>query len=467
MPDDGGMLLRARDYFFYSIISTYGVYGKRLRAGRHVGFRPFREASRGFLGNGDKAVCAKFAPSVVKISLVIDDAIRQVESGVDLTMDQMAQVVGDIMQGRCSQQQIARLLSALHRKGECVAEVAGAASAMRACMTPIRTRHPWVLDTCGTGGDGSGTFNISTAAALVIAATGVPVAKHGNRGITSRSGSADVLAVLGVNIHADLQCVERCLDELGICFCFAPLLHRAMRHVAEVRKQLPHPTIFNILGPLVNPAGACFQLLGVGRPELQPLMAEALALLGTRRSLVVRGADGLDEVSLADQTSVIETAATDTQAELGENNLAAGRAGSELADDRKAQPSEPACSDSDAAVKWQTGPSQLPSQRAERVGSSGYSLRSHSWTPEDFGLPRCRREELLVDGPEQSAQVIRSVLDGQPGAPRNIVIANAAAGLLAVARYDCPLEAAQAAAQAIDSGAARRLLERLVALSRA
>jgi anthranilate phosphoribosyltransferase len=398
---------------------------------------------------------------------MIDDAIRQVEAGADLTMEQMAQAVGDIMHGRCSQQQIARLLSALHRKGESVAEVAGAASAMRACMTPIRTRHPWVLDTCGTGGDGSGTFNISTAAALVIAATGVPVAKHGNRGITSRSGSADVLAALGVNIQADLQCVERCLDELGICFCFAPLLHRAMRHVAEVRKQLPHPTIFNILGPLVNPAGACFQLLGVGRPELQPLMAEALALLGTRRSLVVRGADGLDEVTLTERTSVIETAAIDPRAEPGESDLGAGRGGCELADERKAYPSEQVCRAAGGMGDRQTDSSELPSQQAEQVCSSRFSLRSYSWTPEDFGLPRCRREELLVDGPEQSAQVIRSILDGQPGAPRNIVIANAAAGLLAVARYDRPLEAAQAAAQAIDSGAARRLLERLAALSRA
>jgi len=398
---------------------------------------------------------------------VIDDAIRQVEAGADLTMEQMAQAVGDIMHGRCSQQQIARLLSALHRKGESVAEVAGAASAMRACMTPIRTRHPWVLDTCGTGGDGSRTFNISTAAALVIAATGVPVAKHGNRGITSRSGSADVLAALGVNIEADKKCVERCLDELGICFCFAPLLHRAMRHVAEVRKQLPHPTIFNILGPLVNPAGACFQLLGVGRPGLQPLMAEALALLGTRRSLVVRGADGLDEVTLTDQTAVIESAATDAQAGPGANNPAGGRAGSEPADDRKAQPSEPVCSATGVVGSRQTGPTQWASQRADEVRSSGFCLRRYSWTPEDFGLPRCRREELLVDGPEQSAQMIRSILDGQRGAPRNIVIANAAAGLLAVGRYDRPLEAAQAAAQAIDSGAARRLLERLAALSSA
>ena len=187
-----------------------------------------------------------------------------------------------------------------------MAEVAGAAAAMRQRMTPIRSSRPDLIDTCGTGGDGSKTFNISTAAALVAAAAGVPVAKHGNRGITSRSGSADVLAALGVNIEADVACVEACLDELGICFCFAPLLHAAMKHVAPIRKQLGTPTIFNILGPLVNPASAPFQLLGVGRPELQPLLAEALLQLGVGRVLVVHGSDGLDEVTLGGVTNVIE-----------------------------------------------------------------------------------------------------------------------------------------------------------------
>ena len=213
-------------------------------------------------------------------------------------MEQMAAAMGQIMDGACDAEQIARLLAALHRKGETVAEVAGAAAAMRQRMTPIRSARRDLIDTCGTGGDGSKTFNISTAAALVTAAAGVPVAKHGNRGITSRSGSADVLAALGVNIEADVACVEACLDELGICFCFAPLLHAAMKHVAPIRKQLGTPTIFNILGPLVNPASAPFQLLGVGRAELQPLLAEALLRLGVGRVLVVHGSDGLDEVTL-------------------------------------------------------------------------------------------------------------------------------------------------------------------------
>jgi len=239
---------------------------------------------------------------------MIETAIQQVESGGDLPMDAMAAAMGQIMDGACDQQQIARLLAALHKKGETVAEVAGAAAAMRRRMTPICSSRHDLIDTCGTGGDGSRTFNISTAAALVTAAAGAPVAKHGNRAATSRSGSADVLAALGVNIDADVPRVEACLDELGICFCFAPLLHAAMRHVAAVRKQLGTPTIFNILGPLVNPASAPFQLLGVGRPPLQSLLAEALLLLGVRRAILVHGADGLDEVTLGGTTEVIEAA---------------------------------------------------------------------------------------------------------------------------------------------------------------
>jgi anthranilate phosphoribosyltransferase len=270
---------------------------------------------------------------------------------------------------------------------------------MRRQMTPIRTERTDVIDVVGTGGDGSGTFNISTAAALVTAAAGVPVAKHGNRGFTSRSGSADALAALGVNIEAEVPLVEACLDELGICFCFAPLLHKAMKHVAPVRKSLPHPTIFNILGPLANPAGAPRQLLGVGRAALRPLLAEALALLGTRRTLVVHGADGLDEVTLGDTTHVTEA--------------------------------------------------------AEGV------IRQFDWTPADFGLQPAGRETMQVEGPQQSAALIREVLDGQAGPPREIVVANAAAALWMAGRDDTLIGCARRAAEAIDSGAARELLARL------
>ena len=330
---------------------------------------------------------------------MIDSILHLVEAGRDLSMEQMAAAMGQIMEGRCGQQQIARLLSALHRKGETVAEVAGAAVVMRRQMAPIRTERTDVIDVVGTGGDGSGTFNISTAAALVTAAAGVPVAKHGNRGFTSRSGSADALAALGVNIEAEVPLVEACLDELGICFCFAPLLHKAMKHVAPVRKSLPHPTIFNILGPLANPAGAPRQLLGVGRAALRPLLAEALALLGTRRTLVVHGADGLDEVTLGDTTHVTEA--------------------------------------------------------AEGV------IRQFDWTPADFGLQPAGRETMQVEGPQQSAALIRDVLDGRAGPPREIVVANAAAALWMAGRDDTLIGCARRAAEAIDSGAARGLLARL------
>ncbi len=331
---------------------------------------------------------------------MIEATLGLVEAGQDLSMDEMSQTIGTIMDGRCSEDEIARLLVALHRKGETVAEVAGAAAAMRRHMTPIRTRHRDVLDVVGTGGDRSGTFNISTAAALVAAAAGAPVAKHGNRRVTSPSGAADVLAQLGVNIEAEVPRVEACLDELGICFCFAPLLHRAMKHVAPVRKKLGMPTIFNILGPLANPAKAPFQLLGVGRPELRALMSEALSLLGTRRVLVVHGADGLDEVTLGGTTYVTEAA--------------------------------------------------------------GQQFREFQWDPSDFGLQTASRDRLLVDGPEQSAAVIRDILDDRPGPPRDIVVANAAAALWTVGKDDSLSACARLAEEAIRSGAARDLLARLV-----
>ncbi len=331
---------------------------------------------------------------------MIETALSLVEAGRDLSMNQMSEAIGHVMEGRCADDQIARLLLGLHRKGETVAEVAGAAAAMRRHMTPIRTRHTGVVDVVGTGGDASGTFNISTAAALVTAAAGVPVAKHGNRAFTSRSGSADVLAELGVNIEADVACVEACLDELGICFCFAPLLHKAMRHVGPVRKRLGTPTIFNILGPLANPAGAPFQLLGVGRPELRPLLSEALVTLGARRVLVVHGADGLDEVTLAGATHVTE--------------------------------------------------------------ATGSTLRHFEWNPADFGLQTSPRDALLVDGPTQSAAVIRDILAGRPGPPRDIVVANAAAALWTVGRADSLVACARLAAEAVDSRAASELLARLV-----
>ena len=299
--------------------------------------------------------------------------------------------------------QIGLLLTALAAKGETVDEIAGAALAMRRHMTPIRSRFPELLDTCGTGGGGSTMFNVSTTAAIVAAAAGVPVAKHGNRSITSRSGSADVLAELGVNINATVPQVEACLDELGICFCFAPLMHPSMKHVAAVRKQLGIRTIFNLLGPLVNPAGACYQVLGAGRPELRPLLAGAMARLGTRRTLVVSGEDGLGDVTLAGETYVTEI--------------------------------------SDGAV------------------------REFTWRPEEFGIQRAPLDSLTVDGPAASAAIIRRILAGERGPARDIVVLNAAAGLIAAGRSSEPRAAAAAAELAIDGGSANSLLDRLVARS--
>jgi anthranilate phosphoribosyltransferase len=308
--------------------------------------------------------------------------------------------MNDIMSGAPAAPQIGLFLTALAAKGETAEEVAGAATAMRAHMTPIRSRHARLLDTCGTGGGGSDLFNVSTAAALVIAATGIPVAKHGNRSVTSRSGSADVLAALGVNIEASVANVERSLDELGICFCFAPLVHPAMRRVSQVRKDLGIRTIFNILGPLANPAGATHQLLGAGRPELRPLLASALRLLDIERALVVHGADGIGEVTLAANTYM-------TEVERGEQ-------------------------------------------------------RQFEFTPEEFGLPRSGLDALRVADPKHSAHIILGVLGGEPSTARDMVVLNAAAGILAFDRTTLPRDAAQRAAEAIGSGAAAALLRRLV-----
>lgn len=334
---------------------------------------------------------------------MIEATLGRLAAGENLSMDEMTATIDAVVEGRCSEGEMGVLLTALRAKGETPLEVAGAALALRRHMTPIRTSRSGVIDTCGTGGDGSGTFNISTAAALVAAAAGVPVAKHGNRAATSKTGSADVLAAMGVNINADVRQVERCLDELGICFCFAPLMHPSMKQVAQVRKKLGVPTIFNLLGPLSNPASAPFQVVGVGRPELRALLAETLQLLDCQRAVVVQGEDGLDEVTLSGPT------------------------------------------------------------RATEVG--GDAPRHFSWTPSDFGLEPQGLEALIVSGPEQSAQVIGKVLAGEAGPARDIVVANAAAALWTARHADSPRNAAGLAAAAIDSGAAAELLKRLAALS--
>ena len=336
---------------------------------------------------------------------MVEKWIGRVAGGDDLSAIEMKTVIDEIMDGKWQPEQIGLLLMSLRAKGETVEEVVGAATSLRQHMTKIHSSHTDYIDTCGTGGDGSGTFNISTAAAIVTAAAGLPVAKHGNRSISSKSGSSDVLKSLGVNIEATVEQVERCLTETGICFCFAPLMHPSMKNVAAVRRSLGVPTIFNMLGPLCNPAGAPFQLLGVGQPELRPIMSSALRALGTQRAVVVCGEDGLDEVTLDGITHV--TVAT--------------------AD----------------------------------------GLENQTWTPDLFGLERADKSQMQADGPEASAAIIRSILSGDKGPARDIVVMNAAAALW-TANSDSDLKAcAERTSTAIDSGAAAQLLADLAKASHA
>jgi len=335
------------------------------------------------------------------VSQLLVDAIK---SGRSLDLGEMKDAVLGMMHGEWSPELMAQFLLALRDKGESVEEIAGAAAAMRAEMVPVTTRRTGLLDTCGTGGDGARTFNISTAAAIVVAAAGVPVAKHGNRAITSSTGSADVLSELGVNTEASVETVGRCLDEVGIGFCFAPMVHPAMKSVAGVRKQLGVPTIFNLLGPLCNPASASYQLLGVGKADVREKLAKALQVLGTERSVLVTGEDGLDEVTLGGRTTV-----------------------------------------SDVSAK---------------------GIRESVWTPADFGLLSAGSKAMLVDGPRESADVIRSIFAGILGTPRDVVVLNAAAALFVAGKYPTTRDCATAAATAIDNGGARRTLARLVEVSR-
>ncbi len=334
---------------------------------------------------------------------VIEHALHHLVERQDLTVDQMRAVISTIMQGLSSEVEVAALLTALRVKGESVAEIAGAAQAMVDHATPIDTQRTGLLDTCGTGGDQLHTFNISTTTAFVVAATGVPVAKHGNRSVSSTSGAADVLEALGVNIQLTPERVGQCVREIGLGFCFAPLLHSAMKHVGPIRKQLKFRTIFNLLGPLTNPARAEFQLIGTGRVETAEKMAHALTLLNRKHACVVCGAGQLDEVALWGTTTAFE-------------------------------------------VRQQT-------------------VTRHAWTASDFGLPECHPDQLRVTSPQQSAEVIRGILNGVPGPARDIVIANSAAALWVAERGPDLHSAAKQAATAIDSGAARGVLERLIEMS--
>ena len=330
---------------------------------------------------------------------MLEDFLSLAESNQDLAPDQMQQALTWMLAGMVTDDEIGRLLLALREKGESVSEVVGAVRAMRMMMTPIRTSRVGLLDTCGTGGDGAKTFNISTATALVAAAAGATVAKHGNRKITSATGSADVLSELGVKIDAARDVVESCLNELGICFCFAPLLHPAMKHVAAVRRSLTVPTLFNYLGPLCNPAGAAYQIIGVGKEDLQTKMAAALIQLPIDAAIVVRGEDGMDEVSLSADTHVLHI------------------------------------------------------QRG--------MLTQTTWTPESFGLTKISVDDLKVEDAKESAVVIQSILGGELGPSRDIVLANTSAALWVSGMTHSLIDGVARAARAIDSGKATAILKSL------
>jgi anthranilate phosphoribosyltransferase len=329
--------------------------------------------------------------------------LEKLQRRQDLTVDEAAGAMEEIMEGRAQPSQIAALLIALAMKGERPSEVVGLARTMRSRATKLSRDHAPVFDTCGTGGDRAHTFNVSTVAALVLAACGVRVAKHGNRSVSSRCGSADLFEALGVNVAAEPAVVERCLDEAGIAFFFAPTFHPSMRHAAPTRKELGVRTAFNLLGPLTNPANATRQLVGVPRPELTELVARSLAMLGTERAWVVHGADGLDEISTTGYTKVSE------------------------------------CRDGE--------------------------VNTFYLHPADMGLSKSAPESLRGGEAAENAVIARRVLAGEPGAARDIVLFNAAAALLVAGKVGRIQDGLTMAADAIDSGRAAAVLDRLRELS--
>ena len=331
--------------------------------------------------------------------------LEKLQRREDLTVDEAAAAMEAVMEGRALPSQIAALLVALAMKGERPAEIVGLARTMRARATKLSRSYAPVFDTCGTGGDRSDTFNVSTVAALVLAGCGVRVAKHGNRSVSSRCGSADLFEALGVNVAAEPAGVERCLAEAGIAFFFAPTFHPSMRHAAPTRKELGVRTAFNLLGPLTNPAQASRQIVGVPRPELTELVAKSLALLGSERAWVVHGADGLDEISTTGYTKI-----------------------SECRDGR---------------------------------------VRTFYLHPADVALPRRDVQALRGGDATRNAAIARAVLAGEAGAPREIVLLNAGAALFVAGRVDGIRDGLALAAEAIDSGRAAAALEDLRRLSHA
>jgi anthranilate phosphoribosyltransferase len=348
---------------------------------------------------------------------MIKKAIAKVVERENLNESEMVEVMDQIMSGEATPAQTAAFITALRMKGETVEEITGAARVMRDRATHIRVGRnvldmdrddinldmETILDTCGTGGSGTNTFNISTASAFVVSACGAKVAKHGNRSVSSACGSADVLEALGVNLDVTPETVERCINEIGIGFLFAPALHGAMKHAIGPRKEIGIRTIFNILGPLTNPAGAQCQVLGVYREELTEKLAQVLRKLGCRRGFVVHGLDGMDEITLTTETRIAE------------------------------------------------------------VTPGG--VYSRLFRPEDLGLKRCAMEDLRGGDAGANANIVREVLSGAAGPKRDIVALNAAFALVAAARAEGPAEGFALAVDAIDSGRALSQLEKLARLT--
>ena len=326
-------------------------------------------------------------------------AIDTLAEGHDLSLEDAAAVLSEIMHGRATEIQIAGFLIALRTKGETVDELAGLAQTMRALATPVRVSRDDLLDTAGTGG-GRRTFNVSTTAALIAAGAGCTVAKHGNRSATGLSGSADLLEALGARIDLGPEAVARCIEEVGFGFMFAPAHHQATRYVVPVRRELAVRTIFNFLGPLTNPAGATRQLIGVSDPDFLETMAGALARLGTRHALIVSSEDGLDELSISAPTRVVEV--------IGEE------------------------------------------------------VRTQTVAPEQVGLQPAASREVPGGDPQQNADTARRIFAGAPGAARDLAVLNAGAAIYAAGRADSIEEGVRVAERAVDSGAAKAALERFV-----
>jgi anthranilate phosphoribosyltransferase len=334
---------------------------------------------------------------------MIKDAIAKLADRANLSEKEAEETMLAIMDGQATPAQIAAYLMGLRIKGETVEEIAGSARAMRAKATRIRVADPLVVDTCGTGGDRAQTFNVSTTTAFVVAGGGLTVAKHGNRSVSSRSGSADVLAALGVKLDLPTQRVEDCVNEVGIGFLFAPLFHGAMKHCAAPRQEMGIRTLLNLLGPLTNPAGASIQVLGVYDGNLTETMAKVLIHLGTQHCFVVHGMDGLDEITLTDRTRVSE-----------------GKAG---------------------------------------------VVSSYFVEPADFGLQRIAMKELTGGSAEENAQITRDILKGRKGPKRDVVCVNAAPAFVAAGKVRTLQDGCVLAGRIIDTGAAMEKLEKLMAFT--